>query len=278
MRKLTVLVTVALLSPFALLADPESTVTSVSPTQVIQFDAEQLLTINGTNLLGEGGTLVKFIGHGPQIVVEPNAASPTQLVVGIPLSIVTAVGNYHVLVLVFDAEGHSHALDAKAFDVVPAPPPLPEPPPIFAPEHLIAESTGPTGAVVAYTVTATSVRSGPRPVTCTPPPGTLFPLGTSNVHCEASDANGTTMVDFPVIVTDTTPPTLTVPSDITTTDPVVNFTATAIDLVDGPITPVCTPSSGSTFPVGTTEVVCTATDSSLNEAVASFFVTVLSGQ
>ena len=64
-------------------------------------------------------------------------------------------------------------------------------------------------------------------------------------------------------------------SDITTTNRVVTFTATATDTVDGAITPVCTPESGSTFDVGTTEVVCVATDSSLNETTATFNVTVV---
>ena len=37
---------------------------------------------------------------------------------------------------------------------------------------------------------------------------------------------------------------------------VVTFTATATDTVDGSITPVCTPASGSTFALGPTTVTC----------------------
>jgi endo-1,4-beta-xylanase len=48
---------------------------------------------------------------------------------------------------------------------------------------------------------------------------------------------------------------------------VVTFAAPeAIDTHDGPLTPVCTPASGSLFPVGTTTVTCTATDAAGNQA------------
>ncbi|MFD4370526.1 HYR domain-containing protein [Streptomyces sp. NPDC058486] len=46
----------------------------------------------------------------------------------------------------------------------------------------------------------------------------------------------------------------------------IAFTATAEDANDGPLTPTCTPASGSVFPVGTTTVTCTATDSAGNTA------------
>ncbi|MFE7413361.1 HYR domain-containing protein [Streptomyces laurentii] len=44
----------------------------------------------------------------------------------------------------------------------------------------------------------------------------------------------------------------------------VDYTATAVDAKDGPLTPTCTPASGTLFPVGTTTVTCTATDSAGN--------------
>src|SRR6185503_12292687 len=54
---------------------------------------------------------------------------------------------------------------------------------------------------------------------------------------------------------------------------VTNFTTTASDNCPG-VTVVCTPASGSCFPVGTTTVTCTATDASGNTATCSFTVTV----
>jgi hypothetical protein len=71
------------------------------------------------------------------------------------------------------------------------------------------------------------------------------------------------------------------PSDITVraTDPtgaVVRYTTpTAWDRTTATDAPVsCTPASGSTFPVGRTEVVCTADDAGLTSASRSFHVTV----
>jgi HYR domain len=76
------------------------------------------------------------------------------------------------------------------------------------------------------------------------------------------------------------PPTITVPSEITTvqTSPagaVVTYTATATPVDSVLRSFSCTPASGSTFAVGTTTVTCTATDGHENTATASFQVTVL---
>ena len=78
---------------------------------------------------------------------------------------------------------------------------------------------------------------------------------------------------------DTTNPVVTVPANITTpaTGPAgatVTYTATANDDRDGPLTPTCSPASGSTFPVGTTTVTCTATDAAGNTGTGTFTVTV----
>ncbi|RMB85163.1 hyalin [Streptomyces shenzhenensis] len=56
---------------------------------------------------------------------------------------------------------------------------------------------------------------------------------------------------------------------------VIDFTATAEDAVDGTLPVTCDPASGSRFPVGTTRVTCTATDSSGNTGTgtATFTVT-----
>ena len=78
---------------------------------------------------------------------------------------------------------------------------------------------------------------------------------------------------------DTIAPTIFIPSNILkttdTNNPVsIAFTVTASDNTDGVITPSCNPSSGYSFPVGTTNVKCTATDSSGNTSTKSFSVTV----
>jgi Tol biopolymer transport system component len=83
-----------------------------------------------------------------------------------------------------------------------------------------------------------------------------------------------------VAPSDTMPPTLTLPDTITAeaTGPAgatVTYTATASDTVDPNPAVSCTPTSGSTFPIGTTTVDCTSTDGSGNQATGSFTVTVV---
>jgi hypothetical protein len=79
--------------------------------------------------------------------------------------------------------------------------------------------------------------------------------------------------------TDRTPPVLTVPSDITTnaTGPSgakVNYSVSATDDTDPSPEVACYPPSGSTFPIGATQVTCTATDQSGNSTTKSFNVVV----
>jgi X-Pro dipeptidyl-peptidase len=76
---------------------------------------------------------------------------------------------------------------------------------------------------------------------------------------------------------DTVAPTLHLPADITVdaTSPagaVVTYTATATDNEDPDPSIHCLPASGSTFPIGTTTVNCTATDASGNSSRGSFTV------
>ena len=78
---------------------------------------------------------------------------------------------------------------------------------------------------------------------------------------------------------DTVPPQVLVPDDIVIeTDnengATANFNPQAIDNIDELITPSCNNSSGSVFPIGTTEVTCTATDSAGNTSSNSFNVTI----
>jgi hypothetical protein len=58
------------------------------------------------------------------------------------------------------------------------------------------------------------------------------------------------------------------------TGAVVTFSASASDLVDGSVLITCIPASGSTFPLGTNTVTCSATDKTGNKVSASFKVTV----
>jgi hypothetical protein len=144
--------------------------------------------------------------------------------------------------------------------------------------ELVLEATSPSGAIGTYSPTATDAVDGVVSVNCIPASGTRFQLGTTAVQCTASDSSGnTTQTSFYVTVRDTTAPALNLPSDITTPgtgSTIVNFSATASDIVSGSVPVNCSPASGSSFSLGTTVVQCTATDGSNNTAQASFNVTV----
>jgi hypothetical protein len=143
------------------------------------------------------------------------------------------------------------------------------------------EATGPGGAIVTYPLpTAIDQVDGSRPVICDPPSGSKFGIQTTTVTCTSSDTRGnTSSATFGVTVVDTTPPVLTLPGTISATatsidGAVVHYSASAADLVDGAITPVCTRASGSTFALGTITVTCTATDAHGNVATGTFQVNV----
>jgi len=154
-------------------------------------------------------------------------------------------------------------------------------PTLTLPSTVTAEATSPSGATVSYAASASDSSSGIAGFSCTPASGSTFPITTTAVSCSATDKAGNTATGtFNVSVQDKTPPVVTVPSDMTKqaaipNGVVVSYAATASDLVDGSITPICTPSSGSTFPLASTKVTCTATDKAGNTGSASFKVTVV---
>lgn len=54
------------------------------------------------------------------------------------------------------------------------------------------QASDPSGAIVTFSITALDASSTPFAVTCTPPSGSLFPVGTTTVSCEAADDTGAT--------------------------------------------------------------------------------------
>lgn len=137
------------------------------------------------------------------------------------------------------------------------------------------------GFIITYSpASATDVVDPAVTVVCTPPSGTKLPVGQNTVTCTATDhAGNTATAVYTFNVTDTVPPSLTLPAPIVVaaTSPsgaVVTFSATAVDVVDGNRPVVCTPASGATFAVGVKAVSCTASDLSGNTASGTFTVTV----
>ena len=137
-----------------------------------------------------------------------------------------------------------------------------------------------SSAVVSYSLPTASGCNTPGTVVCTPASGSTFNLGTTAVSCSVTDAalrvgSGS----FNVVVTSAGPAVAT-PSSIVTNVPVgtssivlTYATPTATGCAT-PINVVCSPASGSTFSVGSTNVTCTGTDALSRTGTSSFTVTV----
>ncbi len=155
-----------------------------------------------------------------------------------------------------------------------------EPPVLTLPANLVVEATGPAGAVAVFVATAVDAVDGEVPVHYSIDPGSVFPLGTTTVTVTASDLSANTVTGtFTVTVVDTTPPVLSLPAVPTVeatsaAGAVATFTATAVDLVDGPVAVSYSHAPGSVFPLGDTVVTVTASDAAGNGALGSFTVSV----
>lgn len=193
------------------------------------------------------------------------------------------VGTTTVTCTVFDA---SNAIATCSFTVTVRDT---QPPSITCPANIIKQ-TDPNqcSAVTTYPApTVTDNCPGLVP-NCSPASGSAFPKGTTTVNCTVMDAsNNSASCSFTVTVRDTQHPTITCPGDFTfvagatcppTNNTPVNLNVTATDNCPGVVV-VCrnqngvVVTSGSPFPVGTTTVTCTATDTSGNTASCTFTIT-----
>jgi hypothetical protein len=86
-------------------------------------------------------------------------------------------------------------------------PPDATPPLLALPDTITVEATSASGAVVTFAVSATDDTDPNPTVSCTPPSGSTFPIGTNTVTCTATDASGNIATgSFTVIVQDITRP------------------------------------------------------------------------
>src|SRR5215212_6721468 len=149
------------------------------------------------------------------------------------------------------------------------------------PSDLTVEATQTGGAIVDYnaSVTGTAEDENGRPLVsanCSPAPHSLFPIGTTTVTCTGSDGS---RGSFNVRVVDSVGPKLQLPRDFALFAPddsgvIATFDASASDSVDGKVAVSCSPASGSKFPIGTTTVDCSATDTQGNSARGFFEIIV----
>lgn len=139
------------------------------------------------------------------------------------------------------------------------------------PANITVQATSATGAAVGYVAPKAVDEDASAPaVTCDHGSGSLFPLGTTTVTCQATDADdtpSTVTATFQVTVIDTDLGLSGVPADITVnaagpSGAVVSYTPPTGADEDGSVVSVtCDHAPGSTFPIGTTTVTCSVSDS-----------------
>ena len=149
-------------------------------------------------------------------------------------------------------------------------------PVVTPPADVDAEATGPTTAVALGAASASDLVDG----ALTPTADNLgpYPVGITLVTWSATDGAGNTgSATQTVTITDTTGPVVTPPADVGAeatgpTTAVALGTASASDLVDGPLT--ATADNLGPYPVGMTLVTWSATDGAGNTGSATQTVTV----
>ena len=154
---------------------------------------------------------------------------------------------------------------------------------LSCPTGVVANCTGGAGTVVTFNPSGATRCGSNVVVTCVPPSGSLFQPGITVVHCTAIDSQGNQdQCRFLVTVRDATPPVLVMPQRLIVPcegprGAVVEFAASAEDGCDPAVVLECRPPSGSTFPVGTNYVTCTAIDAGGNRSSQEFPVIVVGG-
>jgi len=203
-----------------------------------------------------------------------DAVGPVALVLSRPPGSLFGFGTTSVTVYAVDAYGNRSATQTFTVTVQDTTPPV-----ITAPD-VVVEATGPTGAKVSYSPSATDA-VGPVTLTVSIPSGTTFAIGTTPVTVTATDGHGNSATKtFNVKVQDTTPPAITAISGnlvveaTSSAGATVTYTAaTATDAV-GVTSLTYSQASGTIFALGITTVVVTAKDAAGNTTTRSFTVTV----
>lgn len=263
--------------------------TSVCSFTVTVVDA-QVPLISGcpsniavTNTPGSCGTLVNWIA--PTATDNCPGVVLTQTT-GLPNGSVFPVGVTTITYSATDAAGNISlcVFTVTVSDVQP---------PVFTscPLNIVTNNNpGVCGATVAWPAPTANDNCPGLVITQTSGlvSGSVFPIGTTNVSFTATDASGNTAVcAFTVTVNDVESPVFaSCPSNISVNNnpglcgAVVSWMPpSATDNCSGvSIVQTAGPSSGSTFPIGVTNISFTATDASANTAVCNFTVTVTDNQ
>ncbi|MBD3636564.1 MAG: HYR domain-containing protein [Crocinitomicaceae bacterium] len=248
---------------------------TVNDTQNPVINCPSNITVS--NDPGQCGAIVNFV---PPTGGDNCPGATTILISGLPPGSFFPVGTTTQIYEVTDASGNTSqcSFDVTVNDT--------EVPVITCPADIIVNNDpGLCGATVTY-ITPVGSDNCPAAVTnliVGQSSGSFFPVGTTTVVYEVTDASGNTaQCSFDVTVIDAESPTITCPANITQpNDPgvcgaIVNYTTpTGSDNCPGSTTTLIAGlASGSLFPVGTTTVTYEVTDAAGNTAQCSFDVTI----
>ena len=149
--------------------------------------------LSGVTAIAAGGYhTVALQSDGTVVAWGLNNEGQTTVPSGLSGVTAIAAGRYHTVALVASAGTDS------------------TPPVLALPGNVVVEATGPSGAVVTFSASATDLVSGAVAVSFSPASGSTFPLGTTTVTASATDAAGNPATgSFTVTVRDTTAPVIT---------------------------------------------------------------------
>lgn len=158
--------------------------------------------------------------------------------------------------------------------------------PFYAGAHLTTDcltdwDTAPGSYRVGSQVSAAATTPvGDYQVTLSQAAGTVLITNTTGVTPALADAFPATIRIHVIAPVDTAAPVLHLPADMQVEAPgpagaIVTYSANAVDAFEGPVPITCAPVSGSNFPLGTTPVACSASDSSGNTANGSFDISIV---
>lgn len=245
------------------------TITSIDPSMVKVNSGEHFLTIYGTGL----GNVVVFDGPAGHYEVNTNASFTGQVVAWVPSNVIRFSGYYSVFVRGGTGDSNSVTFEVRGFKFFPFV--------ILVPEVLRIQPDNREGAYVKYDVFGAGGEESVSEIRCFPESGSFFKMGETTVDCEGMNGKETAKANFTVLVRDELPPTVYVPREPIVVKAesregtLVEFDAKAYDDLYGDLLTECTPKSGSIFPVGVTNVQCSATDPDGNIGFGVFDVEVV---
>lgn len=182
---------------FRLTAQTTTTLTALP--NPAPFAADVTFTATVTTSVPVNSGFVEFTdgaGYSASVAVAAGAASVTVPAASFGIGLHTMTAHYS------DGSTFAASTGSTAFSVVDVVAPV-----IDGLVNIVVEANGPSGSVVTFSPTATDDVDGSVAVSCLPPSGSSFPLGTTTVVCSASDAAGhKTSGSFTVTVRDTIAP------------------------------------------------------------------------